>query len=286
MGCAAIFPYELATAAPITGWRGELSLLYAIRGHRTVPIRRAHYGPLRVQKALYPEAEVCHHIIIHPPAGMAGGDTLALTAGLEDNAAVLLTTPGAAKWYRAPCAPAQQSLHLKLAPGASLEWLPQENIYFNATNVDSMIDVDLDQGAHFIGWDIGCFGRRAGNEPFSAGKVLNRFVIRNGQRLIWQERAVLNAADRVFVSPIGLARKHVCGVWAAAGERVGKALLDAARGVAAPDGAALTLLPHVLLARYLGDSAETAQNYFRAVWRLVRPKLLGRPAVAPRIWST
>lgn len=272
----------LATA----GWRAELALVYAAREHRTVPIRRAHHGPLLVQKAFYPEADVCHHIIIHPPAGMAGGDSVSLSAALEENAAVLLTTPGATKWYRAPYAAAQQSVRFELASGASLEWLPQENIYFNGADVDSMMEVDLEQGAHFIGWEVGCFGRRAANEPFAAGKVVSSFRIRNGRRLIWQERALFNAAARVFASPIGLAGKHVCGVSVAAGEGVTRALLDAAREVAAPAGSALTLLPKVLLARYLGDSAESAQNYFRALWRTVRPKLLGRAAITPRIWST
>lgn len=273
-------------APAIAGWRAELSLAYAVRGKRTVAVRRNHHGPLLVQKALYPEADVCQHIIVHPPAGMAGGDTLTLAATLEENAMVLLTTPGATKWYRAPLAPAQQELHFNLAGGASLEWLPQENIYFNNANVNSMIEVDLEQGAHFIGWDIGCFGRRAANERFTLGKVINRFRIRAQQRLIWQERALYSAGDALFESAIGLAGRHVSGVWVAAGERVSKALLESARNIEVPDGAAVTLLPKVLLARYLGDSAETAQNYFRAIWRAIRPQLLNRAAVAPRIWST
>lgn len=273
-------------ASVIAGWRAELSLAYAVRGNRTVALRRNHRGPLLVQKALYPEPDVCQHIIVHPPAGIAGGDDLTLAATLEENASVLLTTPGAAKWYRAHLAPAQQALHFNLAGGASLEWLPQENIYFNNANVHSMIEVDLDRGAHFIGWDIGVFGRRAAHERFALGKVINRFRIRAQQRLIWQERAVYEGGDELFDSAIGLAGKHVSGVSVAAGERVSRLLLDTAREVAAPDGAALTVLPNVLLARYLGDSVETARNYFRAIWRAIRPELLNRAAVAPRIWST
>ena len=273
-------------APAIAGWRAELSLVYAARGRRTVPIQRSHYGPLLVQKALYPEAEVCHHIIVHPPAGMAGGDSLTLIAKLEENAAVLMTTPGATKWYRAPHAAAQQALQFNLAAGASLEWLPQENIYFDHANVDSMIEVNLAAGAYFIGWDIACFGRQAANENFASGRVFNRFRIRAQQRLLWQERALYRAGDALFTSPIGLGGKRVCGVCVLAGERVNRSMLEHARALSAPGGAALTLLPGVLLIRYLGDSAEAAQKFFRAVWQALRPELLGRAAITPRIWST
>jgi urease accessory protein len=51
------------------------------------------------------------------------------------------------------------------------------------------------------------------------------------------------------------------------------------------EGAA-TRLPHALVGRYRGDDTESAHHYFRALWTIVRPAVVGRAAVPPRIWAT
>src|SRR5580692_5094810 len=100
-------PDAILSAAPLhtaahTGWHAELALAYESDGERTALTRRRHVGPLRVQKPLYPEGpEVCHTIIVHPPGGIAGGDHLDISLGAGANSHVLVTTPGAAKWYKA-----------------------------------------------------------------------------------------------------------------------------------------------------------------------------------------
>jgi urease accessory protein len=48
----------------------------------------------------------------------------------------------------------------------------------------------------------------------------------------------------------------------------------------------VTALPGVLAARYLGGSTQAARSYFVALWRILRPVLIGREACAPRIWNT
>jgi urease accessory protein len=46
------------------------------------------------------------------------------------------------------------------------------------------------------------------------------------------------------------------------------------------------VLPGLLIARYLGHSSEAARAWFSQLWHLLRPALLGREAIPPRIWNT
>ncbi len=115
-----------------TSWHGRLSLSYARVGDRTLLARRTHRGPLVVQSSLYPEGErVCQNIIVHPPAGIVGGDTLRLDIDVGEGARAQITTPGAAKWYRSSGAAARQDVASRVQAGSTLEWLPQETIVFD-----------------------------------------------------------------------------------------------------------------------------------------------------------
>src|SRR4026209_2310494 len=92
-------------------WQASLSLGFGCRDGKPVLAKKSHDGPLVVQKPLYPEGgAICHAIVVHPPGGIAGGDELALSAAVGERAATLLTTPGAAKWYRSAGPWAKQSV--------------------------------------------------------------------------------------------------------------------------------------------------------------------------------
>ena len=72
---------RLPSVQPAPAWHAELHLAFARAGGRTVLRDNRHCGPLRVQKALYPEGEgVCQAVVLHPPSGIAGGDHLLISA--------------------------------------------------------------------------------------------------------------------------------------------------------------------------------------------------------------
>ena len=267
-------------AEPVAqSWKAELRLGFERRAGRTVLAERRHDGPLVVQKALYPEGDaVCHAIVVHPPAGIAGGDELELRAHAADGAHALLTTPGAGKWYRSGGPWAQQKLRFEVA--GALEWLPQETIVFDGARARLETEVRLHAQARYLGWEILCLGRTGSGETFGRGEVrLDTKLYRDG-KLLWLERGHIEGGGALLDSPAGLQGLPVCGTLVASGAAFD---LAACRAI---EGLAVTQLPGVLLARYLGDSSEQAKRLFAQLWRVLRPALFGREAQLPRIWST
>jgi urease accessory protein len=269
-------------------WRARLELQYERRDARTVLAGRSHDGPLVVQKPLYPEGDdICHGIIVHPPAGIAGGDELELRAHLGAGANALLTTPGAGKWYRSSGPWARQHIDFEVGAGACLEWLPQETIVFDAALAELRMNVQLHADARYIGWDIFCFGRTGSGERFDIGECRSRTMVQRDATPLWLERAQLNGGGTALESAAVLAGQPVVGTLIAAAPIVASDVLMSCRALAPAKGeGAVTLLPGLLIGRYLGESSEAAKNYFIDLWRVLRPVLLGRDAQSPRIWRT
>jgi urease accessory protein len=261
-------------------WEARLGLDFEFDDGRTVLSGKRFEGPLVVQKPLYPEgAEVCHAIVVHPPAGLVGGDDLELKARTGEKARSLLTTPGAGKWYRSAGPWARQRLQFDVA--GTLEWLPRETIVFDGALARLECEVNLSAGGRYIGWEMLCLGRTGAGERFGKGEIrIDTKIAREG-KLLWLERGRIEAGGRLMSSPAGLAGKTVCGTLVATLEDAERSLVSKCRQLAA-----VTYLPGLLIARYLGDSSEEAMEKFARLWECLRPAVAGREAVRPRIWST
>ena len=277
-------------AAGHGAWLASLALQFGDDAGTTRLTGNTHYGPLRVQKSLYPEGPaVCHAIVVHPPGGVVGGDQLAISATVGARGQALLTTPGAAKWYKANGKVSRQQLRLTVDAGAALEWLPQETIFYDHADVVLEQHVELAADATYIGCEILCMGRRASGESFSAGKVTQRTQIRRGGKLIWWEQGALLGG--ALASPLTLDGKTVCATLIAVGKALPADVLTDIRAEVCNDAGAdvrfgVTQAKGMLVARHLGDDSEAARHLMITVWRRLRPHLLDRAAVVPRIWRT
>lgn len=274
-------------------WHGRLELHYRLDADRTVAHDR-HEGPLRVLQRLYPEGRrVCHHVLVHPPGGIAGGDTLDVDARLDAGAHALITTPGAARFYRSACEPALQSARLRLDDGARLEWLPLEAIAYPGCNAENRVGFELAPGAEMIGWDLLALGLPAADAPFDRGVFAQQLHWPG----VWLERGRIDAADRRLLdSPLGLGGDRVLGtLWFAAGTPLPTArrdaLLDAARVKAgdsplAARAGATSSDERLVVLRVLAARVEPAMRLLAAVWSRWRALAWQLDSHAPRVWRT
>jgi urease accessory protein len=174
---------------------------------------------------------------------------------------------------------------------ATLEWLPQESIFFDGSDASLRMEVDLATDARFLGWEILCFGRTARGERFDHGRVSQLVRVRRHGRILWHERGDIAGGGRLLTSPIGLAGCTVVGTLFVAGSsavppEVCERCRTAGQLCAPGDRVGLSAVGTLTVARYLGDSAERARAALLAIWSTLRPAVVGSPAVTPRIWST
>lgn len=274
-------------------WRGHLALHYSRDGERTIAHDR-HEGPLRVLQRLYPEGPgICHHVLVHPPGGIVGGDQLVIEAQLDAGTHALITTPGATRFYRTAGAAAAQTAQLRLADDARLEWLPLETIAYSGCDGENKLCIELDDGAEMIGWDTLALGLPAADAGFVAGSFTQHLEWPGR----WLERGRILASDlRLLDAPLGWAGQRVLATaWFAAGRPLADARRDqlltlarerlAASPLAASAGATS---PHagVVVVRVLAARVEPALALLigvRAAWRRAAWSL---DAVPPRVWQT
>nr|WP_315243885.1 urease accessory protein UreD [uncultured Albidiferax sp.] len=273
-------------------WHAQLDLNYRLEAARSVA-RHQHKGPLRILQSLYPEGDaICHNVLVHPPGGLVGGDTLDITVQVEPGAHGLITTPGATRFYRSAGPLALQNTQIKVASGGRLEWLPTEAICYHQCHAENRVRFELEPGAELMGWDVTAFGLPQANQPFAQGQFVQHLELPG----VWLERGRIDALDtRLMDSPLGLAGyKCMASLFFLAGSKLDKhrqaVALDVARqvidahslhhtaGATSPDG-------QVVVVRVLAPLVEPAMDLVKQVWAAWRAHFWGLSATKPRIWA-
>lgn len=301
-------------AAKRAGWHAALDLELQSLNGRTCLTHRRHSGPLLVQRAFYPErdsavqapspaahpgaaevpgrtekplaSEPCHLYILHPPGGIASGDILALHASVGPGAHALLTTPAAGKFYRRGTGGTAHLTQTLNVQAGLLEWLPQENIFYPDAAVELSSIVHLSRGARFIGWEISCLGLPALGQTLQSGEIRQCFELWVDARPMLLERQSLG--PRSLFTRWGMAGRVALGTWLGFPatshdlELSREATADACAGLTV----ACTLVDGVLVCRACGMRTDLLREVFFGLWSALRPALLGREAVPPRVWAT
>jgi urease accessory protein len=282
----------MSSATPVqkssSGWLAELQLDYAVRRGKTCLVRKKQRGPLTLQRPFYPEKNICHSYLLHPPGGVVGGDTLDISVQAAAGSHCLITTPGATKFYRSKSdLVSTQSQKISVSADAIVEWLPQQNIFFPEAQSRLKTQVDIANGGKFIGWEVHCFGRPANNETFHKGNISSstEITIDGELRLVDQ----LRTEDSSLIdSSSGLRGMAMQGSLIAApcNQQQRDQLERILHSNQYPHPIGLTLVDDVLVIRVLGNQIEPILEIFTQLWTELRTEWLQIPSCSPRIWAT
>ena len=77
------FSSDLLLAQQQRYWPAFLLLEFEKGENKTRMSEMKFKGPLRVQRPFYPEGQVCHVYLLHPPGGLVSGDDLNKLNGLQ-----------------------------------------------------------------------------------------------------------------------------------------------------------------------------------------------------------
>ena len=273
-------------------WHARLRLDLRREGGRCVA-RHEHEGPLRLLQTLYPEGDaISHNVLVHPPSGLVGGDELDVQIRVGAGAHGLVTTPGAARFYRSEGAPAIQRTRIEVEAGGRFEWLPLEAICYSGCIAENHLDLQLAPGAEAMGWDLCALGLPEAGQPFVAGSLLQNLSL--GDQ--WLERGRIVATNtRLMDGPLGLAgRRCVATLFFATGEPLARdrrelALELARQAIAAhplaADAGATSPADGVVVVRVLAPLVEPAMSLLRSIRDAWRPALWDLSSIAPRLWA-
>jgi len=273
-------------------WHAHLELDYRLEAQRCVA-RYRHSGPLRILQNLYPEGDgVCHNVLVHPPGGLVGGDTLRMDITVGAGAHGLITTPGATRFYRSDGPLATQDTRIQLEGGARLEWLPLEAICYDACNALNHLELTLEPGAQCLGWDVTALGLPHAQLPFQSGSLEQHLEIPG----VWLERGTLRGNDHRLLNGAAGMAGHRClaTLFFASGSpwtrSEKEALLDAARTIVqthplAATAGATSPNPQTLVLRALAPTVEPAMQLLRKVRRMWRMQAWNLAGQDPRIWA-
>jgi urease accessory protein len=162
---------------------GQIVVAVAAAGGHTRRHSVHESGSLRVRFPT-PHAGELEAVLVNTAGGMAGGDCFDVSVTVGQGAALTVTTAAAEKVYRSLGDDTRVSVALTVGPGGRLSWLPQETILFDHARLSRRIDIDLADTASVLVGEAIVFGRSAMGETVTHGRLMDRWRVRRGGRLI------------------------------------------------------------------------------------------------------
>ena len=261
--------------------KGAATVAFARRLDRTRLADLAQSGALRV---LFPRPEPGAPptaVLANIGGGIAGGDQLTVEIRWGAGCEAIVTTQAAEKVYRALDVAAEVATRLEVGEGALGCWLPQETILFDSVSLERRLEADVAPDATLIACESVVFGRTARNETVARGRLIDRWRLRRGGKLVFADTLALDGAvaDTLARPAIGGGATAVATLVMIAPDA--EARLDGVRAAleSARSEAGVSAFDGCLVARFVAREAPS----LRRDLALCLEHLTGRPL--PRVFA-
>lgn len=257
--------------------RGEGRVIAAARGGRTEIQSLYQEGCAKVRLP-HTHSDALQAVLMNTAGGLTGGDHIRWSATAMPGTRLVLTTPACERVYRSIGGDARVENQLVAHEGAHIDWLPQETILFEGSQLDRRLEVELAKGATLTAVEAVLIGREAMGEAAPNARLRDIWRIRRNGRLIHAEATVLSgdAAERSGLSLLdgAIAFATILHVAPDAGRK-----LDAVRALL-PESGGASVIGERLTVRLLADSGLALR---RALSPIIA--LLSSAGSIPRLWT-
>ncbi|MEM7177865.1 MAG: urease accessory protein UreD [Pseudomonadota bacterium] len=233
-------------------------------------------------KAFFPrhQGPACEGVLLNTAGGITGGDRFAYRAVAEAGTWLGLSTQAAERAYRAePGQTGRLAASLTVAPGARIDWLPQETILYDGAALARGLEVEMAADSCLLAVEPVIFGRRAMGERVRDLRFSDQWRIRRDGRLIHAD------ALRLFGDADAIMARTAAGAGAGAMASLVLIAPDAERFL----GPLRALLPETAGASVIGPGILAARM-LAVDGRLLRRSLLPmlaclRGTTLPKVWT-
>ncbi|MGV8986555.1 MAG: urease accessory protein UreD [Cypionkella sp.] len=152
-------------------------------------------------------------VFLNTSGGLTGGDTLSYALEVGAGVRLCATTQTAERAYASNQGAARVSFTATVGAGARLDWLPQETILFQASNLSRDTQIDLAADAACLTCESLVLGRVAMGEVITSARLHDHRMIRREGRPVWAETLLIDADVLArSASPVLLGGAQALGV--------------------------------------------------------------------------
>lgn len=244
--------------------------------------------PVRVLFPTPARGEIPTAVFVTTSGGLVGGDVLGLGAGVQANAAALVTAQAAEKIYRSKGGLCRIDLRLRVEPGGWLEWLPQETILFEGARMKRRTVASVASGGRLLAGEFIVLGRQAMGETVTHGLVRDDWQVRRDGRLVWADALCLDGDISALTEhPAGLGGAIAIATAVFVADDAPD-YLDAARDLLSGSSGRVrcgaTAVNGILVVRVMGADPFEIREAYGNFWAAFRHAAAGLPGQLPRLW--